>query len=119
MARCQRALRKGAILLHRGKNRQDRDDALVLSDQMKSPDPHQAMQRVKVGMIGLAAVVLLIALASTILASLSRDQPAGVAAQPDIAANVAAGNETALPNEPLAELGISPSVNAQVAVDDR
>ncbi|MEJ8629016.1 hypothetical protein P0F65_02290 [Sphingomonas sp. I4] len=33
------------------------------------------MQRVKVGMIGLAAVILLIGIASTILGSLNRDEP--------------------------------------------
>lgn len=84
---------------------------------MKSPDHHHIMQRVKVGMIGLAAVILLIALASTILGSLNRDEPpvtvAG-AAQSNMVADMAATNTTAPTNEPLAELGVAPApVNTQ------
>jgi len=84
---------------------------------MKSPDHHHIMQRVKVGMIGLAAVILLIAIASTILGSLNRDNPpvetAG-AAQSNMVADMAVANATAPSSEPLAELGVAPApVNAQ------
>ena len=54
-------------------------------------DSVQTMQRVKVGVIGLAAVLLLIGLAATIFAIVSREQPvprsarrkADVVGQPD------------------------------------
>ncbi|WP_343527904.1 hypothetical protein [Sphingomonas sp.] len=76
------------------------------------------MQRVKVGMIGLAAVVLLIAIASTILGSLNRDEPpvvAAGAAQSNMVADMAVANTTApATSEPLAELGVAPApVNTQ------
>ncbi|KTT99639.1 hypothetical protein NS355_06380 [Sphingomonas yabuuchiae] len=80
---------------------------------MKSPDHHHIMQRVKVGMIGLAAVILLIAIASTILGSLNRDEPPAAvagAAQSNMVADMAMTN-TATPSssEPLAELGVAPA----------
>jgi hypothetical protein len=78
-------------------------------------DPAQTSQRVRVGMIGLAAVLLLIGLAAAIFSTASKERPFIVAggARPDVVANMAAGNN-ALPvtspsNEPLAELGITPS----------
>lgn len=85
---------------------------------MKSPDHHHIMQRVKVGMIGLAAVILLIGIASAILGSLSRDEPpaaAAGAAQANMVADMTATN-TATPSasEPLAELGVAPTpMNSQ------
>lgn len=80
-------------------------------------DPAQTSQRVRVGMIGLAAVLLLIGLAAAIFSTASKERPFIVAggARPDVVANMAAGNN-ALPtvtptNEPLVELGITPSTS--------
>ena len=71
------------------------------------------MQRVKVGMIGLAAVILLIGIASTILGSLNRDEPPAAVAsgvQSNMATDMTVSN-TAAPsaNEPLAQLGVAPA----------
>jgi cobalamin synthase len=89
---------------------------------MKSPDHHHIMQRVKVGMIGLAAVILLIAIASTILGSLNRDEPpvvAAGAAQSNMVADMTVANAaTPSSNEPLAELGVAPApVNTQAPAE--
>ena len=87
-------------------------------------DPHQTMQRIKVGLIGLVAVVLLIAVAAAILGSATRERPvaAAGAAQPDVVANIAITNTGAAAappdesSEPLAELGVAPSTtNSQAA----
>lgn len=100
--------------------RQTRFIALRLRDKMKVVrEPSQTTQRVKVGMVGLAAVVLLIALASAIIGTASRERPivtAG-AASADVVANIALTNATEDPTgEPLAELGVAPSPgNTQVA----
>ena len=82
---------------------------------MKSAAPiSQRMQRVKVGLVGLAAVVLLIGLASAIFSAVSRERPtsAAGASSAATASNITIGN-TALAadeaNEPLAELGVAPS----------
>ena len=78
---------------------------------MKAVSEHSAaMQRIKVGMIGLAAIVLLIAAASAIIGSSSRERPIGTAgaAQPDVVANIAMGNGAAPSAEPMAELGVTP-----------
>lgn len=76
-------------------------------------EPNQSIQRVKVGMTGLALVLLLIGLASAIFSSASREPPVAAvgAAQPDTVANLAmtdAANAAAA-KEPLAELGVAPS----------
>ncbi len=78
-------------------------------------DPSQSLQRVKVGLIGLAAVVLLIALASAILGSATRDAAPVGSAQSNLVAEMAAGNSVgAATGEPLAEIGVAPSAtNAQ------
>jgi hypothetical protein len=97
--------------------RQGRDNSLSRGDEMKSVASHnQTMQRVKVGMAGLAAVVLLIGLASAIFSAASREKPIAAtgAPQAEAIANMTATNTT-LPadptNEPLAELGVAPSAN--------
>jgi hypothetical protein len=84
-------------------------------------DPAQTSQRVRVGMIGLAAVLLLIGLAAAIFSTASKERPFIVAggAHPDVVANMAAGS-SALPtsaptNEPLAELGVAPSTATEGA----
>lgn len=67
--------------------------------------PGQIGQRVRVGMIGLAAVVLLIGLASAIFSAVNRE--AATAGAP-IVANMTMANSTTA-SEPLAELGVAPS----------
>ncbi len=73
------------------------------------------MQRVKVGVIGLAAIILLIGLASVIIGSATRERPVSVigAPQPEVVANMALGNNQMPVAEPLAELGVAPTSNAQ------
>jgi hypothetical protein len=93
---------------------------------MKSivPDPGHAGHRAKVGMIGLAAVLLLIGLAAAVFATATKDRPLVLAgnahaqAEHRIADNATAPSDKAT-NEPLAELGVAPSapsVNVSAAV---
>jgi len=79
---------------------------------MKGARDHiQTLQRLKVGLIGLAAVVLLIGLASAIIGSTSRTPPA----PGEPAANMVLANEAGQ-GEPLAELGAAPGPsNEQIA----
>jgi hypothetical protein len=79
----------------------------------------QTSQRVKVGAIGLAVVVLLIALASAVLGSASRERAATApgGAKPDIVANMALGNEAGS-SEPLADMGVTPGVHNGSATDN-
>ncbi|ONF97267.1 hypothetical protein [Sphingomonas jeddahensis] len=72
------------------------------------------MQRVRVGMVGLAAVVLLIGLASALFSAASREQPVAAAGAPraEKTTNSTAANSVAPvseDNEPLAKLGVAPS----------
>ncbi|MBY0304019.1 MAG: hypothetical protein B7Y43_15680 [Sphingomonas sp. 28-62-20] len=86
---------------------------------MKSAqEPSQAIQRVKVGMTGLAFVMLLIGLASAIFSSASREPvPVTIAdgVRPPLAANLTspADNVTDPVKEPLAELGVAPSAETE------
>ena len=78
----------------------------------------QISQRVKVGAIGLAVVILLIALASAVLGSASRERTATApgGAKPDIVANMALGNESGS-SEPLADMGVSPGGHNEAAAN--
>lgn len=82
----------------------------------------QAMQRVKVGLVGLAAVVLLIGLASVIFSAANREKPVVAAGAPQaeaVANMTAAGNAAAAAdttNEPLADLGVAPSAKEATPV---
>jgi hypothetical protein len=85
-------------------------------------DPAQTTQRAKVGMIGLASVLLLIGLASAIFATANHDRQVAAigSARPDVVANMVAGNATdaaSLSKEPLAELGVAPSATDSNAFD--
>ncbi|MEP9403292.1 hypothetical protein [Sphingomonas sp. VNH70] len=76
-------------------------------------DPSQIMQRLRVGATGLILVVLLIVLASALFRSAIDETPIGedVTLQNDGASG--AGNTVAAPanpDEPLAELGVSPGL---------
>ncbi|CAN5634486.1 hypothetical protein BH10PSE14_BH10PSE14_22930 [soil metagenome] len=85
---------------------------------MIEQDQGQTSQRVKVGMIGLAAVLLLIGLAAAVFSTASRERPAVVAGgvRPDVVANLVAGNQAApgagAASEPLADMGVAPSAPA-------
>ena len=76
-------------------------------------DPKQSMQRVRVGLTGLATVLLLIGVASAIFSSADREAPvlADGASRPEVVANMTEGpmgNGAADKDEPIAELGIAP-----------
>lgn len=89
---------------------------------MKSDLSHnQTIQRVKVGMVGLAAVVLLIGLASAIFSAASREKPIAGTPHVEAVANMMAGNMIAPAdpsNEPLAELGVAPSAKVSPSPSD-
>lgn len=87
-------------------------------------DPGQTVQRVKVGLTGLALVLLLIGLASAIFSSASKERPVDVTGAPkaDIVANLSVTNDDAIADaaktsEPLAELGVAPSTANDSAVE--
>lgn len=67
-------------------------------------------QRVRVGAIGLAIVVLLIVVAGAILGAVTRDRPmlAAGGAKPDVVSNMALAND-ADSTEPLADMGVTPA----------
>lgn len=80
------------------------------------PDPAQSLQRITVGLIGLAAVVLLIALASVVLRTATRDAPPARSAQANLVAEIAQANVAAPDSEPLADLGVAPPPGNSVDV---
>ena len=82
-----------------------------------SQDSAQAIQRVRVGMTGLAMVVVLIGLASVIFTSANRERPVTAigASNVTVVADIAdtSNSSDTKTNEPLAEIGVAPS--AQLA----
>ena len=79
-----------------------------------SQDSAQAVQRVRVGMTGLAMVVVLIGVASAIFTSANRERPVSAvgASNVTVVAGIAdmPNSSQAKSNEPLAEIGVAPSV---------
>jgi hypothetical protein len=69
---------------------------------------------VKVGMVGLALVILLIGLASAIFSAANRDRPLAVDPS-NVAAAKLAANTADPADEPLAELGVAPSADTNTA----
>lgn len=84
-------------------------------------DPSQSIQRVRVGLIGLAAVIFLIGLASFVIGSATRERPVMAigAPQADVVANMGLDNGAGPSTEPLAELGVAPSTNVQTPASTR
>lgn len=70
------------------------------------------MQRIRVGMTGLASVLVLIGLASAVFRSVNHEDGVDAigASKPDVVANLTDTDlaNTAAPKEPLAELGVAP-----------
>ncbi|MDP5279560.1 hypothetical protein Q9Q95_11565 [Sphingomonas sp. DG1-23] len=83
------------------------------------------MQRVRVGMTGLAMVLVLIGLASAIFSSANRDEPVSAVGAPNamVVANMTGepGNSTTEKgkDEPLAELGVAPSTSSTDSPDEQ
>jgi hypothetical protein len=67
----------------------------------------QAIHRLQIGLLGLAAMVLLVGLANIIM---NRVRLSDAEAVPGSAASVAAKNEAAA-SDPLAEIGVAPAAN--------
>lgn len=80
-----------------------------------------AMQRVRVGMTGLAIVLILILLASALVSSARNDAPVVAVGVPnvDTVANMTGSDEAVstaeADREPLAELGIAPPASNSIA----
>jgi len=78
------------------------------------------MQRVRVGVIGLAAVLLIIGISAMIFSIVNRERPVAAIGAPkvDVAANLTISNTEApgaSGGEPLAELGVAPNAGPSPA----
>ncbi|WP_262408542.1 hypothetical protein [Sphingomonas sp. JC676] len=86
-------------------------------------DSAQAMQRIRVGMTGLAIVLVLIGIVSVVFSSANRERPVSAigASNASVVANLSeGGTESVLEknkDEPLAELGVAPSTESTEAVN--
>jgi hypothetical protein len=90
---------------------------------MKAVDRDQGerVQRVRAGVTGLAAVLVIAGLAGAIFNSASEERPVGPTGTADaqVAATITGNTATAIessPNEPLAELGVAPATTNESAV---
>lgn len=76
----------------------------------------EGLQRVQIGLTGLAGVVLLVGLANIVIDKARIDDVAPPTVVPTIA-DPTANAASAQPKEPLAELGVAPSAEGQVVPD--
>lgn len=67
----------------------------------------QAMQRLQIGLFGVAAMILLVSLANIILTNAQQNEARVV---PEAAPTVAAGEEAAPVSDPLADAGVVPDM---------
>ncbi len=81
-------------------------------------DSNQTVQRVKVGVVGLAAVLLMIGVAATVFGIVSRERPVTAVGAPkaEVAANLSDSSNSQAPgaaatSEPLVELGVAPAAS--------
>jgi hypothetical protein len=82
-----------------------------LTERLPPDEPGQRMQRVRVGVTGLAAIVLVVLLATAIASSVRRNaaNETAIVAPPPLVPTVAAPpNTTGANAEPLAQLGAAP-----------
>jgi hypothetical protein len=86
------------------------------------PDSAQTIQRVRVGMTGLASVLVLIGLASAIFSSANREGAVSAigASNAAVVANLsdgAADNAAARPEQPAVDLAVAPSTGSADGAD--
>lgn len=75
----------------------------------------EAMQRVQIGLVGFAVVLLVVALANIVVSSVRPDGEQGLASQQGEGASGSANMTGADSNEPFADLGVTPKSDAAEA----
>jgi hypothetical protein len=71
-------------------------------------ETHERMQRVRVGLTGLAAVGLIVVVATAVATSVRNRAADSVVGPPNVVATVPAANMSDAKTEPLAQLGVAP-----------
>lgn len=82
----------------------------LVSDQSAQQSSGERMQRLRVGITGLAAVLIIVAVATAVVSNVRRsaDDMNAVAPPPVVATLPPAGNAAETVTEPLAQLGAAP-----------
>lgn len=81
-------------------------------------DRHERMQRMRVGLTGLAAVGLIVVIATAVATSVrkSASETAAIAGPPSVVATMPGGANETGKMEPLAQLGVAPDASKDTAV---
>lgn len=87
------------------------DDPLHFAAPTRRELRTQAVHRLQIGLLGLAAILLLIALASAIMQHARQTQDSAVV-DPVGAARTAAARPSGTPGDPLADMGVAPEMRA-------
>lgn len=85
---------------------------MMIEEPKNTSDRQDSIQRIQVGVIGLAAVLLLVSIANFVLQRASDEQTAIEVIQAEATGNVPQPSEKtadSAPSEPLADLGITPT----------
>ena len=87
-----------------------------IAGRLRTVPPSHTSQRIKVGAIGLSAVVLLIVLAAAIFGAVARERPMAApgGAKPEIVANMAAANQIEA-GRALSDMGVAPGIGNTAA----
>jgi hypothetical protein len=81
-------------------------------------EKHERMQRMRVGLTGLAAVGLIVVIATAVATSVrkSASETAAISGPPTVVPTVSSPDKVSEKTEPLAQLGVAPDANKDVAV---
>lgn len=74
----------------------------------------EGLQRVQIGLTGVAGVILLVGLANIVVDKARVDDPS---TPPPVVATIDTNASAAAPKEPLAELGVQPATDSPVVPD--
>jgi hypothetical protein len=88
------------------------DDAQHFVPPSKRELRTQAVHRLQVGLLGLAAILLLIALASAIMQHARQAEDAATLANGGIGARSSVARPSSGPGDPLADMGVAPEMRA-------
>ncbi|MEO9601370.1 hypothetical protein [Parasphingorhabdus sp.] len=88
----------------------------MMDKQAEDPDREDTMQRIQVGVIGLAVMLLLVSIANFVIELASDEQTVIEELQSEEAGNAfpVASTPEEKPAEPLAELGITPAPEPEI-----
>jgi hypothetical protein len=82
---------------------------MSMTEQTESPGRRESLQRVQIGLLGLGAVLLVVAFANIVANNVRPESGSVIALDGQLPVTAAPANGTAADSEPFADLGVTPT----------